>query len=215
MLVTRSKFDAFYSSSRPPWDTRRVQPAIAKLITEGMVEGPVLDLGCGTGATVKALSDAGISATGVDFCPTAIAIANQLKTNSSLATFVCQDILTSSRWRADFATAIDCGTLHTFPRSDTGCYVAAIRRVLRTNGRLISMCFSDLCSLDSVNRYSSEDLHALFAQPEWSVEMIARTRFWAFDPVAQSVRMGPHAFLTTAISLRPIAKMPRKWRYCQ
>jgi 2-polyprenyl-6-hydroxyphenyl methylase/3-demethylubiquinone-9 3-methyltransferase len=53
----------------------------------------VLDAACGCGLLYNVLGDRGISYTGVDFAPTAIAKAKELYANAKNATFVCEDLV--------------------------------------------------------------------------------------------------------------------------
>lgn len=205
--MTESKADIFekmYSASRPPWDIRCVQPAIGQLIGDGTIVGPVLDVGCGTGATVKALSDAGFLATGLDFCKKAIENADQLDLDRSLASFVWGDIMATDRWRHHFATVIDCGTINTISTAQTPQYVAALRTVLRPAGRLVVMCFSDLSPVEVGRRFSKSDLESLFSPPEWMVKAISRVTFQAYDHNLHAVVQGPHAFIVTAVASRNV-----------
>ena len=69
-------FDAAYEGT-PPWEIGRPQPALVELVDAGLVTGPVLDVGCGTGELALLVASRGSDATGVDTSPRAIGIARQ------------------------------------------------------------------------------------------------------------------------------------------
>lgn len=69
-------FDAAYIGT-PPWEIGRPQPAMLQLFDGGEVTGNVLDVGCGTGELALLAASRGLSATGVDSSPRAIAIARR------------------------------------------------------------------------------------------------------------------------------------------
>jgi 2-heptyl-1-hydroxyquinolin-4(1H)-one methyltransferase len=55
-----------------PWNIGAPQPTTAALIAAGRVTSPVLDAGCGVGATVLDLAARGYEVVGMDASPTAI-----------------------------------------------------------------------------------------------------------------------------------------------
>ncbi len=65
-------FEASYEGT-PPWEIGRPQPAFAALAESGRLEGPLLDVGCGTGEHVLMAAALGLDATGIDIAPTASA----------------------------------------------------------------------------------------------------------------------------------------------
>lgn len=71
-------FQAVYRETAP-WDIGGPQPAMVGLLGEYPPEGPVLDVGCGSGDLAIHIAEGGVEVLGVDFVEEAIAQA-QAKT---------------------------------------------------------------------------------------------------------------------------------------
>jgi 2-polyprenyl-3-methyl-5-hydroxy-6-metoxy-1,4-benzoquinol methylase len=69
-------FDSSYEGT-PPWDIGHPQPAFLALARSGALTGRVLDVGCGTGEHALMAAELGLDATGIDFSPRAIRLAEQ------------------------------------------------------------------------------------------------------------------------------------------
>lgn len=81
-------FTECYRSGHVPWDTGITPPEIVQIVAE-LPPGRALDIGCGTGTTLRYLVDQGWEADGVDFVEQAIDRARE-----KLAPFPPE------RWRA-------------------------------------------------------------------------------------------------------------------
>ncbi len=68
--------DDLYTSP-PPWDIGRPQPAFLALADEGVIQGRVLDVGCGTGEHALMCAGLGLDATGVDLASRALTAAEE------------------------------------------------------------------------------------------------------------------------------------------
>jgi predicted RNA methylase len=64
-------FEGVYQEPAP-WDIGAPQPAMAALLAEYPPEGPVLDVGCGSGDLAVHLAASGLHTLGVDFVDEAI-----------------------------------------------------------------------------------------------------------------------------------------------
>ncbi|HEY5169610.1 MAG TPA: methyltransferase domain-containing protein, partial [Thermoleophilia bacterium] len=60
-----SRFEDAYKGT-PPWDIGRAQPAFERAADAGLVRGPVLDAGCGTGENALFFAARGFDVIGVD-----------------------------------------------------------------------------------------------------------------------------------------------------
>jgi SAM-dependent methyltransferase len=131
-------FEASYEGT-PPWDIGRPQPRFAALAEAGRLEGPLLDVGCGTGEHVLMAAATGLDATGIDIAPTAIRLARKKAAERGLtATFVVGDALAMS-FGDGFTTVLDCGCFHTFDDGDRERFVASLATVVRPGGRLFML----------------------------------------------------------------------------
>src|SRR5919204_2870732 len=68
------EFEAMYAGV-PPWDIGRPQPAFLELADAGLLQGRVLDVGCGTGEHALMAASLGLEAAGIGAAPAAIAMA--------------------------------------------------------------------------------------------------------------------------------------------
>jgi SAM-dependent methyltransferase len=164
-------FEASYEGT-PPWDIGRPQPPFAALADAGRLEGPLLDVGCGTGEHVLMAAASGIDATGIDIAPTAIRLADQKAAERGLdATFVTGDALAMD-FAESFATALDCGCFHTFDDADRPRFVASLASVLRPGARFFMLCFSEAEPGDwGPRRVTQAEIRAAF-RDGWTVDAI-------------------------------------------
>jgi len=71
----RNAYDEIYRDGRPPWDIGAPQPALAKVLDDGVTGPKVLDIGCGPGGLAIALARRGYDVTAVDISAVAIDLA--------------------------------------------------------------------------------------------------------------------------------------------
>ena len=157
-------FDALYAG-QPPWDIGRPQAAFAALAEAGLIAGPVLDAGCGTGEHTLMCASRGLAATGVDIAPTALRAAEDKARQRGLAArFRRQDARDLASLGETFAPVLDCGLFHVFGEEDRAAYVAALHSALRPGGRYLMLCFSDRQpGTVGPHRLTGEQLRAAFA----------------------------------------------------
>jgi SAM-dependent methyltransferase len=164
-------FEASYEGT-PPWDIGRPQPAFAALAASGRLQGPVLDVGCGTGEHVLMAAAAGLDATGIDIAPTAIRLAETKAADRGLvATFVLGDACRAT-FAEPFETVLDCGLFHTFDDADRAAFVSHLGRTVRAGGHYFMLCFSDSEPGDwGPRRISADEIETAFADG-WTVDAI-------------------------------------------
>ncbi len=165
-------------SGTPPWDIGRPQPAFARLAASGIIRGPVLDAGCGTGEHVLMAAARGLDATGVDAAPSAIAAAQRKAADRGLsARFLVWDALELGALGEQFETVLDCGLFHVFDDERRARYVDALRAALRPGGRYLMCCFSDRQPGDwGPRRVTEREIHAAFSTG-WQVDAVEETAF--------------------------------------
>jgi SAM-dependent methyltransferase len=169
-------FEAAYVGAPPPWDIGRPQPAFVELSDAGLVNGQVLDVGCGTGEHALLAASRGLAATGVDAAPTAIALARRKATERGLtARFVVADALALAELDERFDTVLDCGLFHVFDDDQRQRYVASLHAATRPGGRYLMLGFSDLApGTTGPRRLTRGEITACFARG-WRVDQLTRS----------------------------------------
>jgi SAM-dependent methyltransferase len=113
------------------WGGRWTEPLLGKLRSPGVKR--VVDLGCGTGADVARLADAGFDVVGVDFSEVALARARERL--QGRAGFVQADLAQGLPFPDDsFDAAFGNVALHMFSDRVTRSVFADIQRVVKNRG---------------------------------------------------------------------------------
>lgn len=139
-------FEAVYRDPAP-WDIGGPQPSMVSLLEEHPPEGPLLDIGCGSGDLALHLAKIGIETLGVDFVEDAIARA-RAKRRASLPEvaarldFCVADALHPSRLGRTFEAVVDSGFYHLFEPDVCERLVDEYASVLRPGGRCYLHAFA-------------------------------------------------------------------------
>ncbi len=171
----RSVFENAYAG-KAPWDIGKPQkPFVA---AADQISGTLLDCGCGTGDNALYFAERGCQVTGIDFLHEPISRAQRKAAEQkSSARFLIKDALTLKDWQERFDNIIDCGLFHVFNDEDRQRYVAGLGTVLKPNGRLFLMCFSDQePGVQGPRRVSNLELQQAFGAG-WKLESVAPVRF--------------------------------------
>jgi SAM-dependent methyltransferase len=183
--MTGVPWDASYHEGPPPWDIGRPQPAVVRLVSDGTIAGPVLDVGCGTGENALHIASLGVAVLGVDVAETALAIAREKAAERGVAVeFAVADALRLERLGRMFETVLDCGLFHTFDSEERPRYAASLAAVTEHGGTLYVLCFSDDGPDRGPHPISREEVRAAFGPDTgWHVAAIepdrTQTRFHA------------------------------------
>lgn len=208
----RTRFEALYERL-PTWEIPGPQPAVTGLWERGLVEGFVLDVGCGTGENALFLAAHGLAVWGVDVSPSAVGMARSKAAARGLpaARFLVGDALRLDQLGMTFDTVIDSGLFHALCDGERDLYVPALARVLRPGGLVHLLCYSDEePGDDGPRRIRRAEIEAAFAEgwevlridAAWIDRTIRRgsARAWlasvrrAVDPDPQDVQ--EHRFIT-------------------
>ena len=196
--VTRARFQNLYAENAP-WDIGKPQPAFAALADT--VIGSVLDAGCGTGENALFFAARGHEVTGFDFLEQAIASAKRKAAERGLAaTFLTKDALTLRDWPAQFDNVIDSGLFHVFSDEDRALYALGIETVLKRDGHLFLLCFSEQTpGTQGPRRVSQDELRSAFSKG-WEINSIEPARFEVRPELRQLIFGGedPRAWLLIA-----------------
>lgn len=171
-------WDDAYAGTPPPWDIGRPQPAFVRLAEAGAFAGALLDSGCGTGEHTILAARHGARALGIDVSSRAIGMARQKAAERGVdATFEVLDALEAGTLGETFDAVVDSGVFHVFDDATRGRYVAALHSLLRPDGRLHLMCFSDRQPGDwGPRRVTEPELRAAFAAG-WRIDALEADRF--------------------------------------
>jgi cyclopropane fatty-acyl-phospholipid synthase-like methyltransferase len=171
----RSVFENAYAG-KAPWDIGKPQkPFVA---AADQISGTLLDCGCGTGDNALCFAERGCQVTGIDFLDEPISRAQRKTAEQKLsARFLVKDALTLKDWPERFDNIIDCGLFHVFSDEDRQRYVAGLGTVLKPNGRLFLMCFSDQePGVQGPRRVSNPEIQQAF-DAGWKLESVTPVRF--------------------------------------
>jgi cyclopropane fatty-acyl-phospholipid synthase-like methyltransferase len=176
-------FDALYTGT-PPWDIGRPQPAFLELAQAGVLQGRVLDVGCGTGEHALMAAGLRLDSTGIDTSPTAIAIAERKARDRGLsARFVVWDALQLGSLGTKFDCVLDCGLFHIFDDDHRLVYVDSLGAAVPAGARYHMLCFSERQPGDwGPRRVTQDEIRASFATG-WRLDSIeAATLEVTIDP---------------------------------
>ena len=171
-------FDDAYRGT-PPWDIGGPQPAFVALAEQGVIQGSVLDAGCGTGENALYFASLGHETWGIDAAAAAVEQARQKASERGLAVeFRVHDALALEELGRMFDTVTDSGLFHVFGDEDRARYVESLGHVLGSGGRYFMLCFSDRQpgSFPLPRRVTQEEIRAAFANG-WQVDEIVEARF--------------------------------------
>lgn len=153
-------FEAVYREPAP-WDIGGPQPAMTALLAEYPPEGPVLDVGCGSGDLAIHVAQGGLPALGVDFVEEAIVQARAKR--DALPPEVAQrldfriaDALHPSGLGRSFGAMVDSGFYHLFDTDTCDRFVDDLARALRPGGRYYLHEFAVEFSIPNVPRKVSD-----------------------------------------------------------
>jgi SAM-dependent methyltransferase len=129
--ATSLDFDRAYRYPITVWGDIRIPREIKSLVRERDYKS-ALELGCGVGRYSRYVAKCGISTTGVDFSPVAIAKAQQRVAGLELRPhFLVGDVTHLDALSGPFDVSFDVGCFHCLDPKGQHAYVSEVFRLLR------------------------------------------------------------------------------------
>jgi cyclopropane fatty-acyl-phospholipid synthase-like methyltransferase len=171
--MSASRFEEAYEGT-PPWDIGRAQPALELAAADGLVRGPVLDAGCGTGENALFFAARGFEVVGVDAVEAAVAAARAKAQARGLpAEFRVHDALALGDLGRRFRTVVDSGLFHTFDDEERRRYVTSLAAATAPGARVFVLCFSERQPGNGgPRRVTQAELREAFDRPPFRVVSI-------------------------------------------
>jgi SAM-dependent methyltransferase len=146
--MTRA-FDIAYEGT-PTWDIGHPQGVVVRLQAAGLIQGDVLDVGCGTGEHALFRAGQGHRVVGIDSARRAVerARAKAAAAPGSAAAprpsvrFLVHDALDLESLGDAFDTALDVGLFHVLQPEDRRRYARSLASVVRPDGRALVVAWS-------------------------------------------------------------------------
>lgn len=166
----------------PNWDIGRPQRSFVHLTEAGLVEGPVLDVGCGTGELALFLARMGNDVLGIDISPRAIdqAKAKARWRRIPRAHFLVWDALDLPRLAERgfrFRTVTDSAMFHVLAERDRDGFVDGLETVLAPGGRYLVLG-DERKQGDEIYGLTPAELRARFRTEDgWTIEFVHETAF--------------------------------------
>ncbi len=174
-------YDEAYRGPPPSWEIGAPQPAFVALFSTGVIEGPVLDLGCGTGELSLFLAEQGLEVLGLDASAVAIQAARGKAAQRGLdARFVVWDAVDLSPLAdggLSVATAVDCAFSHVLRLDQRDRLADGLEGVLEPGG--LYCVLGDARTVPGVTYgITPGELQARFGhRPGWRMAFAYRARF--------------------------------------
>jgi len=187
-IPNKTHFASAYAD-KAPWDIPGPQPAFVQIADR--IAGSILDAGCGTGENALYFAERGHKVTGIDYLDEPIRRAKQKAAERGItASFLVMDALALGNLPEVFDNAIDSGLFHVFSDADRTRYVAGLASVIKPDGRLFLMCFSDEePGTVGPRRISQAELRSAFS-PGWEIESITPNRFQVIPEFRETFSAG-------------------------
>lgn len=175
-------FDSVYQE-KAPWDIGQAQPAMIALLDDYPPQGPILDVGCGSGDLAIHLARLGHEVVGIDFVEAAIVEANAKRENlppdvARLVRFDVADANKPSRL-GTFGAVVDSGFLHLLDDDETDAFLIDLAQALVVGGRYYLHEFAVEFAAENVPRkVTEEELRSRFTEAKgWRIKDIRIVTF--------------------------------------
>lgn len=163
---------------RPAWDLDEPQPEIISLMEDGHIQGPTLDVFCGTGENAVYISGFEIPVLGIDTARPLLQIAREKAEMMQVRRGLCARFRPGRPHRLtdlgeNFQTILDLGLYQSLSDTEKDAYILSLRGVLREGGNFILIQFAS--EMDALLK-RSEEARSRFAAAGWTGKMERDTR---------------------------------------
>jgi SAM-dependent methyltransferase len=137
MMSELERWQERYREGDTPWDSGRPSLELLRVVAEdGIVAGPVLELGCGTGTNAVWLACQGFEVTAVDLSPLAIERAERRAREAGVRVrFLVADLLDPPDLGGPYDFFFDRGCYHVVRRENAERYARTLERFTRPGSR--------------------------------------------------------------------------------
>jgi len=183
--MSEDAYDLAYRRGAP-WDLGRVQPAWSEFLEADGVEGPVLEVGCGTGDLALAVARRH-PVLAIDLSQAALDEANKKAAGSGLdVQFKLWNAIELAGLQRRFGTVIDCGFFHALSSDDRRRFAQELALVTAEGARYVLLGFSIRLPMPNApSPLTAEGLQEMLS-PHWRMEWHRASRFvtrWAQNGV--------------------------------
>jgi SAM-dependent methyltransferase len=147
-----------------PWERGKPREALVEVVERGLVApGRALDTCCGAGTNDIYLAGKGFAVSAMDISSTAVRYAEGAARRAGVEIdFKVGSFLDLPHASSEFDFVLDSGCFHHVLPPDRVKYISEIRRVLRTGGKYLLICFSDRNGL-AWNHFAEADIREIFS----------------------------------------------------
>ncbi len=135
-----------YRENDTPWITGYPSTQLIKILDGFItVSGPVLEVGCGTGANTLYMASRGLNVTGIDVSETAVELArHEAAVRQIECTFLCQDVRDiSTDLNGTFALIFDRGFFHCLQEDRAKQWAQLALSLLDEGGHMLLLTGND------------------------------------------------------------------------